>query len=197
MSRPLSCCIVILWVLLAGCAREVPKLYDFAGLPEKGTCRIAVLPFIDKGSYPRGAVILYKVFVSELVASGNFKVVLEGDIRELYKQLMIYPNAQPNQEQLEVIGGRLGAVLFIGGDILKMQQRKSRNTMETDLTFILRIYDGISGRVLWETYHRRQGDYYQKVLHFGRINTITGLARQMSREVIDLWFEKGMTPCPK
>ncbi len=193
----MSCCIVILWLLLAGCAREVPKLYDFAGLPEKGACRIAVLPFIDKGTYPRGAVILYKVFVSELVASGNFKVVLEGDIRDLYKQLMIYPNAQPNQEQLEVIGGRLGAVLFIGGDILKMQQRKSRNTMETDLTFILRIYDGVSGRVLWETYHRRQGDYYQKVLHFGRINTITGLARQMSREVIDLWLEKGMTPCPR
>ena len=158
---------------------------------------MAVLPFIDKGSYPRGAAILYMVFVSELVASGKFQVVLEGDILDLYKQLMIYPNAQPNQEQLEVIGGRLGAVLFVGGDILKMQQRKSRNTMETDLTFILRIYDGVSGRVLWETYHRRQGDYYQKVLHFGRINTITGLARQMSREVIDLWLEKGMKPCPR
>jgi len=197
VSRPCSCCIVILWVLLAGCAREVPKLYDFADLPEKGACRMAVLPFVDKGSYPRGAAILYKVFVSELVASGKFQVVLEGDILDLYKQLMIYPNAQPNQEQLEVIGGRLGAVLFVGGDILKMQQRKSRNTMETDLTFILRIYDGVSGRVLWETYHRRQGDYYQKVLHFGRINTITGLARQMSREVIDLWLEKGMKPCPR
>ncbi len=187
----------MLLLLPAACAREVPTLYEFADLPENGACRIAVLPFVDKGSYPRGAAILSKVFVSELVASGKFKVVLEGDILDLYKQLMIYPNAQPNQEQLQIIGGRLGVVLFIGGDIVKMQQQKNRKTMETDLTFILRVYDGTDGRMLWETYHRRRGDYYQKVLHFGRINTITGLARQMSREVISLWLEKGMAPCPR
>jgi len=197
VSRLVSCCIILIFFVLAGCAREVPKLYEFAALPEKASCRIAVLPLVDKGNYPRGAAIFYKVFVSELVASGHFQVVQEGDILDLYRQLMIYPNVQPDQEQLKVIGGRLGVVLFIGGDILKMQELHNRNIMETDLTFILRMYDGADGGILWETYHRRQGDYYRKVLHFGRINTITGLARQMSQEVISLWLEKGMMPCSR
>lgn len=197
MSRLRGIAIVIVFIFLAGCAREVPRLYEFADLPENGACKIAVLPLVDKGSYPRGASIVYKVLVAELVASGHFQVVLEGDILELYKQLMIYPNVQPDQEQLKILGGRLGATLFIGGDILKMQERENRNIVETDLTFILRMYDAADGRMLWETYHRRRGDDYQKLLHFGRINTITGLARQMTREVIRLWLENGMIPCSR
>ncbi|HEB51211.1 MAG TPA: hypothetical protein ENI89_11450 [Desulfobulbus sp.] len=190
---------VLLVLLLAGCARQVPTLYRFADLPARGSCRIALLPLVDKGSYPRGATILSKVLRSELVSSGHFRVVQEGDILDLYRQLLLYPNRQPNQEQLRIIGGRLGIGLFVGGDILEMRQGQAKGGIapDTDLTMILRIYDGGTGRLLWSTYHRRQGSHYQKVLHFGRINTVTGLARQMAREVIGLWLEEGMEPCAR
>ena len=197
MDHACRCWIVISFLLLAGCGRQVPTLYRFADLPAEDTCRIALLPLVDRGNYPRGATILYKILLTELVAAGHFKVVQEGDVLDLYQQLLIYPNRQPTQEQLSIIGGRLGVGLFVGGDILEMQQQKSSFATETDLTFVLRIFDGRSGRMLWTTYHRRRGDYYQKVLHFGRINTITGLARKMVEEVIDLWLEEGMVPCAR
>ncbi len=188
---------MIIILLLAGCGRQVPALYRFADLPARGTCRVALLPLVDKGGYPRGAEILSRVLLSELVTSGHFQVVREGDVLELYRQLLLYPNRQPNQEQLRIIGGRLGVGLFIGGDILEMREVKSTPAPETGLTMILRIYDGSSGRLLWTTYHRRRGSRYQKVLHFGRINTITGLARQMTREVVRLWRDGGMQPCTR
>ncbi len=188
---------VLFFLLLAGCGRQEPTLYRFADLPARGTCRIALLPLVDKGDYPRGAAILSKVLLSELVSSGHFQVVQEGDILDLYRQLLIYPDRQPNQEQLRIIGGRLGIGLFIGGDILEMRQVKGAIAPETSLTMILRVYDGASGRLLWTTYHRRRGSSYQEVLHFGRVNTITGLARRMAHEVVELWLEKGMEPCTR
>ncbi len=189
--------VLLLLLLLAGCGRQVPTLYRFADLPARGTCRVALLPLVDKGDYPRGAAILSRVLFSELVASGHFRLVRQGDILDLYRQLLIYPDRQPNQEQLRIIGGRLGVGLFVGGDILEMRQVKAAIAPETELTMILRIYDGGSGRLLWTTYHRRRGSYYREVLHFGRINTITGLARQMAREVVGLWLGEGMTPCAR
>jgi polysaccharide biosynthesis protein PelC len=181
--------------LLGGCARQVPILMKIAPLPARGNCKIGVLPFLDKSSYPQGGAIFNKVFLSELVTAGHFQVFPEGDILELYKQLLIYPNQQPNREQLKIIGGRLNPDLFVGGTIEKMSENESGNFMETELTLILKLYDGSSGQLLWTTYHRRRGSEYQQFMHLGRLNSITGLACQMSQEIITNWLKQGMTPC--
>ncbi|BCO10275.1 hypothetical protein GF1_26510 [Desulfolithobacter dissulfuricans] len=183
-------------VLLAGCARSGPTLDVFGPLPENASCRVALLPLADRSNYPQGGAIFYKIFLSELVASGRYQVVPEGDILEIYQQLMIYPSQLPSQEQLEIIGGRLGVSLFISGEILSMREPRSGVYMQPELTLILRLHDGRTGAVLWSTYHRRLGTDYHEVLHFGRINTIAGLARRMTREIITLWHQKGLAPCP-
>ncbi len=174
----------------------MPVLQTFSNPPEMATCRIAILPFTDQGTYPEGAEIFYKIFFAELVSSGHFTVVPEGDIRDLYKQLKMYPNRQPKQDQLEIIGGRLRATIFIGGDILFMKEENDGAAKKTKLTVVLRLYDAGTGKIFWATYHRRRGLEYHQVLHFGRINTITTLARQMAVEIIDLWRENGLQPCP-
>ncbi|MBU1232960.1 MAG: hypothetical protein KKD01_11780 [Proteobacteria bacterium] len=189
------CSLILFLSLLAGCGKEVPVLQKLEALPAQGSCKIAVLPFLDKISYPQGGAIVYKVFFSELVATGRFQVFPEGDIQELYQQLLIYPIQQPNREQLEMIGGRLNPDLFIGGTILKMEERKQGDYVDTELTLILHLYDGKSGQLLWSTYHRRLGSEYQQIMHLGRINSITGLARRMSQEIIADWLEQGMTTC--
>ncbi|NOX80612.1 MAG: hypothetical protein GXP57_05920 [Deltaproteobacteria bacterium] len=166
-------------------------------LPGNSTCRVAVLPFLERGGYPRGAELFYKVFSAELVSAAAFQLVQEGDILDLYRQLTIFPSQEPNLEQLRIIGSRLGVQLFIGGDILKMVERRSGGEVVTELTVVLRLYDGRTGKLLWETYHKRCGRDYRTVMHFGRINTITGLARRMSKEIINLWLEQGMNKCIK
>ncbi len=184
-------------LLLVACSSAVPRLNRMRPLPGHFTCRVAVLPFLDQGAYPRGAELFYKVFSSELVSAAAFQLVREGDVLDLYRQLAIYPSREPSLEQLKIIGSRLGVQLFIGGTILRMAEHRSGLDVDTELTVVLRIYDGRTGRLLWETYDKRRGKDYRTVMHFGRINTITGLARLMSKEIINLWLNQGMNKCTK
>jgi len=190
---------IALFVLffLIGCSATSPRLNKIAPLPGDFSCRVAVLPFIDHGRYPRGSQLFHTVFSSELVSSADFHLVQEGDLLDIYRQLRIYLTREPTQEQLRMIGSRLGVQLFIGGDVLQMTEKKSGRDIVTEITVVLRIYDGKSGKILWNTYHKRRGKDYQTVLHFGRINTITGLARNVSKEIIKLWLDQGMTQCSK
>ena len=184
-------------LLLVACSSAAPRLDRMEPLPGNFTCRVAVLPFLDHGNYPRGAELFYKVFSAELVSAAAFHLVQEGDVLDLYRQLTIFPTREPSLEQLRIIGSRLGVQLFIGGTILRMVERRNAREVVTELTVVLRIYDGSTGRLLWETYYRRRGKDYRIVMHFGRINTITGLARRMSKEIINLWLEQGMNQCAK
>ena len=194
------CCRIAVFfplLLLVACSAAAPRLNRLRPLPGNFTCRVAVLPFLDRGAYPRGAELFNKVFSAELVSAAAFQVVQEGDVRNLYRQLTIFPSREPSLEQLRIIGSRLGVQLFIGGTILRMVERRSGREVATELTVVLRIYDGRTGRLLWETYYRRRGKDYRIVMHFGRVNTITGLARRMSKEIINLWLEQGMNQCAK
>lgn len=195
MKKYLSCSFLILFLLLQGCGRQVPVVKKLSQLPLKKSCKLGVLPFINESSYPQGEAIVSKIFLSELVVSDRFQLFPEGDIRELYRQLLLYPNQQPNQEQLKMIGGRLNPDLLIGGILQKMYEKKTDNFVDTELTLLLQLYDGSSGQLLWSTYHRRKGSEYRQFMHMGRINTITGLARRMSQEIITDWLKQGMTPC--
>ncbi len=183
------------FLLLAGCAEQVPVVQKLAPLPAGGTCKIAVLPFFSLSSYPQGAAIVSTVFSSEMVASGHFQVAQAGDVRELYRQLLIYPNQLPSREQLKMIAGRLHADLLVRATIQKMAEKKGGIFTEPELTIIVHLFDGKSGRLLWVTYHHRRGGEYQQVMHVGRINTVTALARRMSREILTDWFKQGMAPC--
>lgn len=194
MVKYVTCCLCILFFLI-GCGRQLPVVQKIAPLPAQGSCSIAVLPFLNESTYPQGGAIVNKVFLSELAGSGHFQIIQEGDVLELYQQLFLYPNQLPNREQLEMIGGRLNPDLFVGGVVQKMAKQKTGNFVDTELTLGLLLYDGKSGEILWTTYHRRLGGEYQQLLHLGRINTITGLARRMSQEIITDWLKQGMTPC--
>lgn len=187
--------LLFLVLLAMGCSTEVPVLQKLAPLPEQGSCKIAVLPFINESSYAQGGAIIGQIFLSQLVATGHFEVFQEGDILELYRQLQLYPNRLPDQEQLEMLGGRLGPDLFVGGVLQTMYQRKKGNDINTELTFSLQVYDGRTGQILWTTYHRRLGSEYQQLMHLGRINSITALASRMSKEIISDWLTQGMPTC--
>ncbi len=190
-------CFLIILVLLVGCARQVPVLRKLAPLPAKGVCKVALLPFLNESKYPQGDAIVHKVLLSELVAAGHFQVIQEGDIRDLYHQLLLFPDQMPDPNQLKMIGGRLNSDLFVCGTIQKMSENRVGSEVNTEITLFLKLYDGISGQLLWTTYHRRTGSEYQQIMHLGRINTVTGLALRMSREIITDWIQQGMTPCAK
>lgn len=184
-----------LCILFAGCGMAKPRLIKLSSPLEGGNCRVALLPFINESKYPRGDTILYRLFVSELVRSGKFQVAAEGETRKILRQMKVYPNRVLDIEQTLIVADRLNAELVISGTIHEMDEEFRNKTLMPSLVFSVNIYDATTGRILWTTYHKGRGDQYRWIMHFGMINTISALARQMSEEVVNLWTKEGLGNC--
>ena len=182
-------------ILLSACASEYPRFNNVEPLPADFNCRIALLPFVYQGDFPRGENIFNRAFATEMNNVGGFEVIPDGDVREVYKQLRMYRRNLPNEFQMQTIGNRLDAQLIIIGDIVEMAEVDTGYYVDTRLTVSVRIYKASTGNLLWSTYHKRKGEEYRNIMHYGRVNTITGLSRRMANEIITLWTEKGMNQC--
>jgi hypothetical protein len=167
-----------------------------APLPPGPICRVAVLPFLNDSDFPLGDAIVSKVFAMQFQDSHNSLVIQEGDILKVYQQLHILPGEAPSLEQLQIIADRVNADLLITGIVLELREdRDKHSTVNPVLILNIQIHDGRNGETLWNAFHRRQGTDYKKTMHFGTIHTVTGLSRQMAEEIINLWFNKGLTQC--
>jgi hypothetical protein len=110
--------------------------------------------------------------------------------------LRLLPGNAPSLEELRIVSDRVNAQILITGIILEMRESPGEHrTLNPMLVLELEIRDGRSGEVLWTAFHRRQGTDYKKVMHFGTIHTVAGLSRQVAEEIINLWYEKGLTQC--
>lgn len=193
---------VLLGLIIAGCGIHLPWNESFplhrqmAPLPSGPVCRVAVLPFVSDSKFPLGDAIVSKVFATQFQNSGNFILIQDGDVLKAYQQLHILPGRPPTLEQLQIIADRVGAQFLITGVVLEMREDPGENgTVNPLLSLEVKFCDGRSGQTLWIAFHRRQGNYYTKIMHFGSINTVTGLCRQMAVEIINLWFKKGLAQC--
>lgn len=182
--------------VFSGCSTKLPLHRQLAPLPPGPICRVAVLPFLNDSDYSFGDAIIYKVFATKFQDAGNFLVIQEGDILKVFQQLHILPGVEPSLEQKQIIADRVNAQLLITGIVMEM--REDRGEHGTTIPFLvleIQIRDGRSGEILWTAFHRRQGTDYKKTMHFGTIHTVTGLTAQMTDEIINLWFDKGLNQC--
>ena len=182
-------------IFLSACASEYPRFNIVEPLPVDFSCRVALLPFVGNVNMPRGESIFTKAFATEMKNVGGFDVIPEGDIQNIYQQLKLYPSNLPNEFHMRVIGNRLDAQLIILGEIVEMDEVDTGAYVDTRITVSVRIHEASSGNLLWSTYHKRKGEEYRNIMHYGRVNTITGLSRRMANEIITKWTEKGMNQC--
>jgi len=125
---------------------------------------------------------------------GKFMIIPEGDVHKILHQMHIVPGEDFNIEQSRILADRLQVQLLISANIIEMDEKVDAGRTNPRLAVIFRIIDPESGRVLWVTYHRREGGQYRKVMHFGVVNTVTELVRRVSHEVVDNWFQVGGLP---
>lgn len=194
--------LLLLLFCLGGCTGllqrtdSLPMHRQMAPLPAGTICRVAVLPFLNDSDYPLAEVIFAKVLASQLIALGNYQFVPEGDVLKIYQQLRIMPNQVPTPEELEIIASRLEAQLLVTGKVIEMRENPGQQRSVNPLLAVdVMLRDGKSSEPLWGGYHRRQGTDYRTAMHFGTIQTVTGLSRQAAEEIIHLWFKKGLTQC--
>ncbi len=179
---------------LSGCGLPPPNLQQLAPIAQDNICRVAILPFNNETSYSQGDIVLYRVFAAELSHMGNFMIIPEGDVHKILHQMHIVPGENFNIEQIRILADRLQVQLLISANIIEMDEDVDAGRTNPRLAIIFRIIDQESGRVLWVTYHRREGAQYRKIMHFGVVNTITELVRRVSHEVVDSWFQVGGLP---
>lgn len=187
--------LLVIAVLLTACGDTYPVLRTLEPLPEQSVCTIAVLPFQYEGGYPQGESIFYKAFSGKLSSEAGFEIASEGDVLQLYQQNRLYRNSKPGISQILSIGQQLDAQLVVSGDILRMEERDSGNSVETEITVIIKIYDTVTGKLIWYTYHKKHGDDYRQIMHYGKVYTLSALSQKMSEEIINLWFDNGMKKC--
>ena len=135
--------------------------------------------------------------MAEMIRTGHFDVAQEGDIRDIYDQIKLLPGQQPSIEQIRLLGSRLGAQAIITGSVITMGEQRQFLGMKPSLAVHVNILDAHTGKILWSTYHHREGADYRKVMHFGMVNTVTSLAQHVSQEILTLWFDKGFKGCEK
>lgn len=189
---------LFLLMLLAGCAvKDSPSLLKLHQLPDDGRiCRAAVLPFANQTDYPQGGAIVGKMFASELAEVGGVVLAPEGDIRKVLMQMQIVPGGVPPIELVRALADRLDAQVVITGTVVEMGDKLlGSQELNPSLAVIVRILESDSGRTMWTTYNRREGQDYGVIMHFGVINSVTELAKITSNEIVLKWFEEGMQKC--
>ncbi|OKY74849.1 MAG: hypothetical protein BM485_11470 [Desulfobulbaceae bacterium DB1] len=194
--------IIRLFVFLAGvsiwCASCTPSrllLQKKIAYQGNGVCRAAILPFGNTSRFDQGDIVFQRIFASQMSRNTGIDIASEGDVRKIYTELRIYPNAMPDIDQLRVVGSRLKADLLVGGRITEMEEKMGDNFVNPVLSVDMQVYDGKSGKILWTTYHRREGKEFRKVMHFGLVNTVTQLSQIMSDEILEVWAEEGVKKC--
>ncbi len=180
---------------LTGCGGEKPYVQEFSARTTGDRQGIAVLPFVNRSGYDQGAKIVYRLFLVELVQQCNWRVALEGDVYKIYRQMRLKPWDVLDIEQLRVIAVRLGVDTLIVGEVLEMDEKVTQSGVSPALSIQVRVYDGKSGLLQWSSLYRREGGDYQKMMHFGMVNTVSELGKKMVQEILGAWKEKGLLAC--
>ncbi|MBU4262712.1 MAG: hypothetical protein KKC76_12725 [Proteobacteria bacterium] len=197
--RYFSIFLLLVVILLGGssCTSSRPSHGKKNVYEGESICSVALLPFINGSRFEQGNLIMQRVFAAELTRIAGIEVASEGDVQNIYRELRIYPNQLPSIEQIRVLGSRLDVQLVISGRITEMEEKMGDNYVNPVLAVTLQVYDAKRGKTMWNTYHRREGTDYRKVMHFGLVNTVTQLSRIISDEIIEEWFAEGMKQCGK
>lgn len=189
--------VVFLWgaFALTGCGGKKPYVQEFCERAPADCQSVAVLPFVNRSGYNQGSKIVYRLFLVELVQHCDWRVALEGDVYKIYRQMRLKPWDVPDIEQLRLIALRLGVETLIVGEVLEMDEKVTQSGVSPALSFQVRVYDGKSGLLQWSSLYRREGGDYQKMMHFGMVNTVSELGKKMVREILGVWKEKGLLAC--
>jgi len=189
---------VIFFVLLStlllevACSRHKPISYQLASFPEQGICRVAVLPFTNRTEFRDGDVLLYRIFTAELSRLQNFELVQEGDVRSALRKVKVNPSSDRiDYDKMRIIADNLKAQVLMLGHISEMGEETIKGRPNPYLTVSLQLIRGDSGKTILTTHHRRNGQDYITVMHFGLISNTTQLSHVVSQEIIEDLAQEG------
>jgi hypothetical protein len=154
-----------------------------------------VLPFANYTESRQAGVIVAKIFSSSLQKAG-FSLALEGDVRQLYRQLRLRLDDEITQEHFRIIAAQLQADAVVVGKVVEFKEKVEQGRPDPVVAFEVNLIMADLHSHLFTTYFKKTGQDYRKVLHFGLVNTLFRLTRIMSDDVIQQWKSRGLNACP-
>lgn len=181
-------------ILLTGCAERTKLQTRIVASAETNICNVAVLPFENWTRKSELSLQTGRLFVAALVQQQQFNVVQEGDVGMSLLRQRLLPGALLYNEHYSALENQLNLDAVILGRIVDAGTDSHRGGEPVPfLSLHIDMYDVKTGQLLLNSVHQRWGDDYRKVMHFGVVTTSTGLIEKMSQEIINDWFEKGVT----
>ncbi len=190
-------CMLLLMMFIWSCSPPRRTITKVAGKTlEVKVCRVVLLPFVNESRSPQLSTQAYRIFLSEIVQSKLFQIEPEGDLRHFLYRNRVRTDTIWNNQLYALLAQQLGVdaviVAYIRDSNLVAGASGSRNAF---VSLQVELHEAHSGRLLLSSFLRRTGDDYAKVLHFGVVDTVSGLLQRMFLEIISEWQEKGVSGC--
>ncbi|MEW6426592.1 MAG: hypothetical protein AB1568_01015 [Thermodesulfobacteriota bacterium] len=199
MLKLLYCAVLIgsVTLLLGGChrAESLPETRLISAFPSKGVCRAAVLPFKNQSDHPQGGIIAYRIFTAELEQRYPGMLVLEGDTMRAFRRLQLGRYEHPSQEQLRLIADQLNCSHLFTGTVVRMEERPESSGINPAFAVQLTLQSAADNRIIVSSYVAREGEEYRRILHYGKVNTLTGLVKKTFEEMLLSWENLGLSGC--
>ncbi len=194
--------IILIFLLLAAflpaaCAEKRPiTKVTVAPTSEYSVCHLALFPMVTEDQNIKTAMLATRIFLSELVREGIFHLEPEGNVRSFLRRNRVLPGKIIDSSLYTICAGQLGVDAIIIGRItesgMAVGPKKIRNPY---LSLQIELVDVRTKKRLVTTFLRREGMDYRRTLHFGIVETMSGLLSLMSQEIIADWREKGWGGC--
>jgi len=188
-------CVVLLLMTVSGCASHHGPQVRMLTASGKNVCKLAVLPFANETGQTAAAIQVYRIFTSELIASRNYRVEPEGEVYFFLNRSRLMLGDLLDSQDYAELARQLEVDAIVRGRVIALEERKSAQGSPPNCALQIDLLSADNGELLASTYHRRSGEEFQKILHFGTIRTTSQLVSQVSREIIDAWNKKGLSHC--
>lgn len=189
------------WILLLcltgyGCGlHQGPQVRLAAGARGANICRLAVLPFTSEADRTAEAVQVYRIFTGELIASGRYQVEPEGEMHFFLNRNRLRVGELLNSQHYLKLADDMQVDALIRGRIITLDQQKTADGEVPHCALQIDLLAAQDGELLASTYHRRSGEDFQRILHFGTVRTTSELVALVAHEVITAWEKKGFKQC--
>ncbi len=150
--------------------------------------RIGVATFESLSEDSKAGQKLQRVFLTELLKSGDFDVVpqgqfdrIESDVRT--KQALVWP-APLDSAALSEIARQTGAQGVIIGTVRDFRMERVGQEEFPLVSFSLKLVDAPTGRVVWDVSVGERGGPKFPVFSFGETHTLSELATKLCRKAL-------------
>ena len=154
---------------------------------------VAVVPFLNNSRRRGAGDALALEFVRHMVASGRFRVIEPGVVRDYLLRARVIMPGGVSLEATRLMIGALGAELVMSGVVFDFDE--TPGVQGPAVRFTVNMLDGGSGEVVWHSSSFNRGDDGVFAFGLGRVATSGELSCRMVGDVVRaLPRREGTTP---